>query len=131
MSGAVPGPDHRRRVIVTDSIGVLAEIYRAGHLAYVGGSFTTGVHNTMEPAVAQMPVLFGPVIANAEEAGLLVRRGAGFIVADPAAARQRVRTLLDQTGELKRLGKVAQDVVFEQRGATARSMAAIKPYLDI
>ncbi len=117
------------RVILTDSVGVLAEIYRAGHLTYVGGSFTTGVHNTMEPAVAGMPVMFGPVFHNAEEAGLLVRRGAGFILKDPDDALAIAGGLLQEPARLEALGETARQVVLDQRGATARSMAMIKPYL--
>jgi 3-deoxy-D-manno-octulosonic-acid transferase len=123
------GPGDPARVILTDSVGVLAEIYRAGHLTYVGGSFTTGVHNTMEPAVASMPVMFGPKIHNAEEAGLLVRRGAGFILEQPAEALERATSLLNDPGRLAELGQVARQVVLDQRGATERSMAMIEPYL--
>ena len=117
------------RVILTDSVGVLAEIYRAGHLTYVGGSFTTGVHNTMEPAVAGMPVMFGPVFHNAEEAGLLVRRGAGFVLENPDDAMAVAGGLLKEPARLEALGETARQVVLDQRGATARSMAMIKPYL--
>ncbi len=117
------------RVILTDSIGQLAEIYRAGHLAYVGGSFTTGVHNTMEPAVAGLPVLFGPVIRNAEEAGELVRRGAGWIVTTPEEARARADELLRDASALADAGAAARRVVLDQRGATARSMEVILPLL--
>jgi 3-deoxy-D-manno-octulosonic-acid transferase len=117
------------RVILTDSIGVLAEIYRAGHLTYVGGSFTTGVHNTMEPAVARMPVLFGPVIQNAEEAGLLVRRGAGFILQKPGDALAVTCGLLKEPARLESLGETARQVVLDQRGATGRSMAMLDPYI--
>ena len=123
------GADDPARVVLTDSIGVLAEIYRAGHLTYVGGSFTTGVHNTMEPAVASMPVLFGPVIHNAEEAGLLVRRGAGFVLERPEDALATARGLLQDTVRLQTLGQTARQVVLDQRGATERSMAMIEPYL--
>lgn len=117
------------RVILVDSIGVLAEIYRAGHLAYVGGSFTTGVHNTMEPAVAKMPVLFGPVIRNAEEAGVLVRRGAGFVVAKPEAALAKATELLSDADLLEQTGHIALDVVLDQRGATLQSLDVIRPYV--
>jgi 3-deoxy-D-manno-octulosonic-acid transferase len=117
------------RVVLTDSVGVLAEIYRAGHLAYVGGSFTTGVHNTMEPAVARLPVMFGPVIHNAEEAGLLVRRGAGFVLEKPGDALAVATGLLKKPSRLKACGETARQVVLDQRGATARSMAMLEPYL--
>jgi 3-deoxy-D-manno-octulosonic-acid transferase len=116
-------------VILVDSVGVLAEIYRAGHLAYVGGSFTTGVHNTMEPAVARLPVLFGPRIQNAEEAGVLVRREAGFVTARPAAALACASRLLADPGLLARTGEIARQIVLEQRGATARSLAVLRRFL--
>ena len=123
------GSDDPARVILTDSIGVLAEIYRAGHLTYVGGSFTTGVHNTMEPAVASMPVLFGPVIHNAEEAGLLVRRGAGFVLENSREALKVADGLFKDNKRLESLGETARQVVLDQRGATERSLAMIEPYL--
>lgn len=118
------------RVILVDSIGVLAEIYRSGHLAYVGGSFTTGVHNTMEPAVASMPVMFGPRIQNAEEAGVLVSRQAGFILKEPADALAQATKLLSDDNLLQKTGDEARQIVLEQRGATERSLRAIMPYLE-
>ena len=121
--------DPDARVILVDSIGVLAEIYRAGHLAYVGGSFTTGVHNTMEPAVGSMPVMFGPVIRNAEEAGVLAKRGAGFILNRPQEALARARELLADEGLRLELGARARQVVLDQRGATVKSLNVLEPYL--
>jgi len=123
------GPGDPARIILTDSIGVLAEIYRAGHLTYVGGSFTTGVHNTMEPAIGHMPVMFGPVIRNAEEAGVLVKRGAGFVLRKPAEALETAAGLFNDPGRLAALGKNARQVVLDQRGATERSLAVIEPYI--
>ncbi len=123
-------PSATPRVVITDSVGVLAEIYRAGDLAYVGGSFTTGVHNTMEPAVVGMPVLFGPVIRNAEEAGELVRRGAGFILNRPEQALALASKLLADPKQLRKLGAIARQVVLDQRGATSRSMTVIQKLLD-
>ena len=117
------------RCILVDSVGVLAEIYRAGTLAYVGGSFTSGVHNTMEPAIAGQPVLFGPVIQNAVEAGALVRQGAGFVVREPAGARERAGELLADPARLRALGEAARQVVLSQRGATEKSLALLEPYL--
>ncbi|MFT5233016.1 MAG: 3-deoxy-D-manno-octulosonic-acid transferase, partial [Candidatus Krumholzibacteriia bacterium] len=130
MSGPTPNHGHPARVVLVDSIGLLAEIYRAGHLAYVGGSFTTGVHNTMEPAIAELPVMFGPKIHNAEEAGLLKRRGVGYILETPEEALACATRLLASADELAKAGKAAKEVVLEQRGATERSMRIIEPYLQ-
>lgn len=125
----VADPQADCQVVLVDTVGVLAEIYRAGCLAYVGGSFTTGVHNTMEPAVAGMPVLFGPRIQNAEEAGVLVRREAGFVCAEPPQALARADALLADADLLARTGAAARQVVLDQRGATARTLAMLLPHL--
>lgn len=129
LMAAPAGPREAARVILVDSVGQLAEIYRSGDLAYVGGSFTTGVHNTMEPAVASMPVLFGPVIRNAEEAGMLVRRQAGWVLEKPDQALVQASRLLADPDLLRAAGLAARQVVLEQRGATERSMAVLRPYL--
>ncbi|MCK4235828.1 MAG: hypothetical protein KAX38_01835, partial [Candidatus Krumholzibacteria bacterium] len=71
------------KVIVADGVGYLAELYRMGSVAYVGGSFTTGVHNVMEPAVLGLPVLFGPRIENSYEARRLLELGAAKVVRTP------------------------------------------------
>ena len=48
------------RVIIVDSIGKLSQLYWDGQVAYIGGGFSSGVHNVMEPAIARLPVFFGP-----------------------------------------------------------------------
>ncbi len=127
---ADPGSHPAARVVVVDSVGKLAEIYRSGCLAYVGGAFTTGVHNTMEPAVAGLPVLFGPRIGNAEEAGELVRQGGGWIITRPDEALRRASELLEDEAALKTAAEAARRVVEDQRGATERSLAVILQLLD-
>ncbi|MHB8079983.1 MAG: hypothetical protein ACYDIE_12105, partial [Candidatus Krumholzibacteriia bacterium] len=124
--GAGPGAATTARCVLVDSVGVLAEIYRAGALAYVGGSFTTGVHNTLEPAVASLPVLFGPVIHNAVEAGILVAHGAGQVVRRPAVAVAAAAQLLADPARLAAAGAAARAVVLAQRGATGRSLALLR-----
>jgi len=109
--------------------GILADIYRAARPAYVGGTFTTGVHNTMDPAIAAMPVLFGPVIQNANEAGHLLRLGAGFVVKKSTEALERAGALLQDPEDLTRRGLLARQFVLDQRGATEKSLAVLDPYL--
>ncbi len=48
------------RTIVYDEVGGLADLYLGGTLAYVGGGLDgRGLHNTLEPAAAGLPVVFG------------------------------------------------------------------------
>jgi 3-deoxy-D-manno-octulosonic-acid transferase len=129
LMAAPAGETRPERCLLVDGVGVLAEIYRTGSAAYVGGSFTTGVHNTLEPAIAGLPVLFGPVIQNAEEAGELVRRGAGWIVTRPVEARDRIAALLENEAARAAAGAIAREIVLAQRGATERSVAVLAPYV--
>lgn len=124
--GAGRAPAGPERCVLVDSVGKLAEIYAGAALAYVGGSFTTGVHNTMEPAVASLPVLFGPRIHNAVEASELARRGAGWVVRRPAEAAARAAALLADPAALAAAGEAARAVVLEQRGAVEKSLALLR-----
>ena len=47
-------------VMIIDSIGVLKYVYRYADVAYIGGGFNKGIHNTLEPLSYGIPVLFGP-----------------------------------------------------------------------
>ena len=54
--------------LIIDRIGLLANIYSLGEVAFVGGSFHHKVHNVLEPAVYGIPVIFGPKINTSSEA---------------------------------------------------------------
>lgn len=55
-------------VLILDQVGILAEIYTWGTVAFVGGSFRKQVHSVMEPLAAGLPVLVGPYHHNNREA---------------------------------------------------------------
>ncbi len=116
----------RWRCIVVDAVGVLADIYRSTILSYVGGSFSTGVHNVLEPAVCGQPVLFGPRIHNAYEAERLVERGAGHVLKTPRDAQRVLNQLLGDEEARIRAGESARDFVLAQSGATEASVALLR-----
>src|SRR5690606_41020031 len=63
--------------VVVDRVGVLAQLYTAASVAYVGGGFhDKGLHSVLEPAAAAVPVSFGPRHGNAQAAGDLLAAGA-------------------------------------------------------
>lgn len=64
-------------VLILDCIGVLADAYQYGTIAYVGGAFRTGLHNILEPATFGLPVIFGPNHAKFPEAQLFLDAGIG------------------------------------------------------
>ena len=70
-------PKEDTQVILLDCIGVLAEAYKYGTIAYVGGGFGTGLHNILEPAVFGLPVIFGPEFNKFPEAFDFIAAGIG------------------------------------------------------
>lgn len=118
-------PDLSCRILLVDTVGVLSSLYSVATLAYVGGAFTTGVHNVMEPAVMGLPVIFGPKHQNAAEAVDLAQRGAAFSVAAPDEFRAILFKFLKQPDECRRLGQMAQQIIEAQSGAADRCFALI------
>lgn len=68
------------QVLIIDSIGLLSGAYRYADLAYIGGGFGVGIHNTLEAAIYNIPVLFGPNYHKFQEAVMLEQVGAAFPV---------------------------------------------------
>lgn len=65
------------RCLIIDCFGLLSSIYGYGDVAYVGGGFGVGIHNVLEAAVWQMPVIFGPNNQRFMEARQLIESGGG------------------------------------------------------
>ena len=63
-------------VLVINIIGLLSSIYQYGQVAYIGGGFGVGIHNTLEAAAWGMPVVFGPNYKKFKEACELIECGA-------------------------------------------------------
>ena len=62
--------------LLVDRVGVLAALYGAAGMAYVGGGFgRAGLHSVLEPAACGIPVVFGPRWQNSRDAGLLLAAG--------------------------------------------------------
>lgn len=68
------------RVLVIDNVGLLSRIYRFGRVAYIGGGFGKSIHNTLEPAVYGLPVIFGPRYQKFPEAVSLKKLGGGIVI---------------------------------------------------
>jgi 3-deoxy-D-manno-octulosonic-acid transferase len=117
------------RVVVVDSVGVLAEIYEYGDAAYIGGSFSTGVHNVIEPAVMGIPVVFGPVHKNSFEAIELLRYGAAVVAANGTDIFRALESWAADTRKRLEMGGNARRYVESQLGATERCVEAIREYL--
>lgn len=104
-------------VLIIDNIGMLSSLYGYGRIAYVGGGFGAGIHNTLEAATYGIPVIFGPNYHKFKEADDLIARGAGFSV-EQLPDVTRVFGALQQEESLKTAGDAARQYVLEHAGAT-------------
>lgn len=120
--GATPA---EARVLIIDTMGMLSAIYRYGQLAYVGGGFGVGIHNTLEAAVYGLPVLFGPNHKRFNEALELLKRGGAFAIDGPAALAQVLDALLASPERLSSSAEVSRRYVQSMTGATDAVMEAI------
>ena len=116
-------------VIVIDTVGLLAQLYRLGDIAFVGGSFHGSVHNVMEPAAMAKPILFGPTIHNAYEAGILRARGAAQLVDNAQEMVEVLTSLLSDTARRAQMGQIGKQVIEENLGASERTLCHIRSYL--
>jgi 3-deoxy-D-manno-octulosonic-acid transferase len=108
------------RLVLVDSVGLLAGLYAYATLAYVGGGFTTGVHNVMEPAAMGAPAVFGPIHHNSPEAVELARRGKAFAFRTREELEPLLLGLLQDPERCKRLGHDASAFI-EARAGAARA----------
>lgn len=105
------------RVLLVDKIGLLSSIYRYGKVAYVGGGFGVGIHNTIEAAVYGMPVVFGPNWQKFREARGLLNAGAAITVKN---YHEFARALDTAIATQKEMGQAASGYVTNECGATEK-----------
>jgi 3-deoxy-D-manno-octulosonic-acid transferase len=118
-------------VLLLDSIGELASLYRLADGALVGGSLVpSGGHNILEPAAFGKIPVFGPSMENfSEMAARFVAAGAAIQVQSPEDAGVAWIELLRNPERRRKMGDAARALVEGSRGATDRALAEIAKYL--
>jgi len=117
------------QVLLIDRIGLLANLYALGGLAFVGGGFGPGVHSVLEPAAHGCAVCFGPHHINSLEAAALLRRGGGVLIDSTAAIAGALQQFLSGGAAMRRIGGEAGALVRENLGASDRVVEAILRHL--
>ena len=112
----------RAQVMVIDTIGLLSSIYQFGQVAYIGGGFGEGIHNTIEAAVYGVPVVFGPNHKHFREALGLIDAGAARSIKNYAELEAAFTTALEQH---ETIGAKASEYVQSELGATDKIYKAL------
>jgi 3-deoxy-D-manno-octulosonic-acid transferase len=112
--------------LIIDCFGLLSSIYRYGDIAYIGGGFGAGIHNTLEAAVYSIPVVFGPKYQRFKEAKDLITAGGGISISNAGEFNNRINELLENPHLLNETGEKAGKFVCQNLGATERIFKEIK-----
>ena len=113
-------------VLIIDCFGLLSSMYNYGDVAYIGGGFGVGIHNTLEAAVWNMPVIFGPNNKKFQEAQGLLKSGGGFEINTYEDFSDLMSSLMNDEAFLKQTGDKAGAFVAHLAGATDKVLASVK-----
>jgi 3-deoxy-D-manno-octulosonic-acid transferase len=105
--------------LIIDNIGMLSSLYQYGDIAYIGGGFGAGIHNTLEAAAFGLPVIFGPNYLKFKEAGDLVEMQAGFSITNEDTLKNITNELVNNQLFYSTAGEKARTYVQHNTGATA------------
>ena len=121
--------DKTQRIIIIDAVGFLSSLYLYADVAYVGGAFSTGVHNTMEPAAMGVPSIFGPFYQNSPEAMNMVKNEVCFSIKNSQEFEKILFKLLEDKEYCMGKGQAATTYIDQQAGASDACFAEIKETL--
>lgn len=113
-------------VLIIDCFGLLSSMYNYGDVAYIGGGFGVGIHNTLEAAVWNMPVIFGPNNKKFQEAQGLLKSGGGFEINTYEDFSGLMSSLMNDETFLKQAGDKAGAFVAHLAGATDKVLVSVK-----
>lgn len=103
------------KTLIIDNVGMLSSLYQHGAIAFIGGGFGAGIHNTLEAAAFGLPVIFGPKYSKFQEARDLISSGGGFTVKTYEELESCINSLLK---DYQQSGEVAKNYVMSNTGAT-------------
>lgn len=115
------------KTLIIDSVGMLSRLYNYGTIAYVGGGFTkSGIHNTLEAAVYDKPIFFGPNYQKFKEAKDLITIGGAFSISTSEEFKIKTDHLFNDPETLSKAGEASKKYVEENTGATKKILQFIQ-----
>ena len=118
------------QVLIIDNIGMLSSLYKYGQWAYIGGGFGVGIHNILEAATFNLPVVFGPNYGKFKEAVDLVHLRGAFCIAGYADLAGIFDSFLKDLDKRQKSGEIAGKYVTDNQGATLRIMKMVFSVAD-
>ena len=122
LSAAAPSAE----VLLVDTFGELARIYRYATAAFIGGTLAQfGGHNPIEAAAAGVPIAFGPHMSNFREIAAAFLGHGAEEVRSAAEVIGFAERMFDDENLRRERGEQARQTVEASRGASERTARAI------
>jgi 3-deoxy-D-manno-octulosonic-acid transferase len=112
-------------ILLIDRIGILAILYSAGQVAFVGGSFGPGVHSVLEAAVHGVPVLVGPRFKNSPEAMELLEQKLLTPVAGIDGCQKALVKFFQNAAWRQKQSALHREFVLARCGASAKMIEVL------
>lgn len=116
--------------LIIDCFGLLSSIYHYGETAYIGGGFGAGIHNVLEAAVWNIPVIFGPNNQRFQEAQDLLEEKGAFEINDYESFKSIMDSFIADIETAKKSGDSAGNYVESRSGATEHILSFIDRHLS-
>ena len=115
------------KVMLVDSVGILTKIYSYADIAYVGGGMgTSGLHNTLEPAVFKTPVIIGKNYDKFDEVKKLINLGGIYSINSQKSFDKGLLELINSKDKRSEIGKINYNFIKNNLGASKRVIELIK-----
>ncbi len=106
------------KILIIDNIGKLSSVYQYGDVAYIGGGFGAGIHNTLEAAAFGLPVIFGPNYQKFKEARDLIELNAGTSIGNFDELKNAADLFMKDEAYRQASARIIKNYVAEHTGAT-------------
>lgn len=116
------------RVLIIDNMGMLSSLYRYADVAYIGGGFGQGIHNTLEAITFGKPVVFGPNYGKFQEARDILRLGGGFTYDSRDQLPAILDALLKDPDARDRASQACRDYMEANLGSTEKILSLLNSY---
>ena len=114
----LPQKNVRKRILIIDNIGMLSSIYKYGKIAFIGGGFRGALHNTLEAAVWNLPVIYGNHKNNRKfiEVDKIEKEGIGF----PIKNGNEFKLIKNRILKNRDIGRGGNEFIIKNSGATEK-----------
>ena len=123
----LPQKNVRKRILIIDNIGMLSSIYKYGKIAFIGGGFRGALHNTLEAAVWNLPVIYGIHKNNRKfiEVDRIEKEGIGF----PIKNGNEFKLIKNRILKNRDIGKRGNEFIIKNSGATEKISYHLTKYI--